>query len=81
MIRVAAERGQAPLSLRPYLPVDQLPYHWGYHVLVAAAMQLSSLDLPQTMLVSGQALNVLQVLAAAGLTTYLWRRPLAVRAI
>jgi hypothetical protein len=46
-------------------------------VLVAAAMQLSSLDLPQAMLVSGQALNVLQVLAAAGLATYLWRRPLA----
>jgi hypothetical protein len=77
MIRVAAERGQAPLSLRPYLPVDQLPYHWGYHVLVAAAMQLSSLGLPQAMLVSGQALNVLQALAAAGLAAYLWRRPLA----
>jgi len=77
MIRVAAERGQAPLSLRPYLPVDQLPYHWGYHVLVAAAMQLSSLDLPQAMLVTGQALNVLHALAAAGLAAYLWRRPLA----
>jgi hypothetical protein len=77
MIRVAAEHGQAPLSLRPYLPVDQLPYHWGYHVLVAAAMQLSSLDLPQAMLVSGQALNVLHGLAAAGLAAYLWRRPLA----
>jgi hypothetical protein len=77
MIRVAAERGQAPLSLRPYLPVDQLPYHWGYHVLVAAAMQLSSLNLPQAMLLSGQALNVLHALAAAGLATYLWRRPVA----
>jgi hypothetical protein len=77
MIRVAAEHGQAPLSLRPYLPVDQLPYHWGYHVFVAAAMQLSSLDLPQSILVTGQALNVLHALAAAGLATYLWRRPLA----
>jgi hypothetical protein len=77
MIRVAAERGQAPLSLRPYLPVDQLPYHWGYHVLVAAGMRLSGLDLPQAMLFSGQALNVLHVLAAAGLAAYLWRRPLA----
>jgi hypothetical protein len=77
MIRVAAERGQAPLSLRPYLPVDQLPYHWGYHVLVAAAMRLSSLDLPQAMLVTGQVLNVLHGLAVAGLAAYLWRRPLA----
>jgi hypothetical protein len=77
MIRVAAERGQAPLSLRPYLPVDQLPYHWGYHVLVAAAMQLSGMSLPQAMLLTGQALNVLHVLAAAGLAAYLWRRRLA----
>ncbi|MEO7908581.1 MAG: hypothetical protein ABIV47_02915 [Roseiflexaceae bacterium] len=77
MIRVAAERGQAPISLRPYLPIDQLPYHWGYHVLVAAAMQLSSMDLPQAMLVTGQVLNVLHALAAAGLAAYLWRRPLA----
>jgi hypothetical protein len=77
MIRVAAERGQAPLSLRPYLPVDQLPYHWGYHVFVAAAMQLSSLDLPQSILVTGQALNMLHALAAAGLAAYVWQRPLA----
>ncbi|MEP7188237.1 MAG: DUF6541 family protein, partial [Roseiflexaceae bacterium] len=77
MIRVAAERGQAPISLRPYLPVDQLPYHWGYHVFVAAAMQLSSLNLPQSILVTGQALNALHALAVAGLATYLWRRPLA----
>jgi hypothetical protein len=77
MIRVAAERGQAPLSLRPYLPVDQLPYHWGYHVFVAAAMRLAGADLPMAMLWSGQILNALHALAAAGLAAYLWRRPLA----
>jgi hypothetical protein len=77
MIRVAAEQGQAPYSLRPYLPVDQLPYHWGYHVFVAAAMQLSGLPLGQAMLWIGQILNTLQVLAAAALAAFLWRRPLA----
>jgi hypothetical protein len=77
MIRVAAEQGQAPYSLRPYLPVDQLPYHWGYHVFAAAAMRLSELSLAQTMLWTGQALNALQALAAAALAAYLWRRPLA----
>jgi hypothetical protein len=77
MIRVAAEHGQAPYSLRPYLPVDQLPYHWGYHVFVAATMQLSGLALPQTMLWSGQVLNVLAGLAVAALAAHCWRRPLA----
>jgi hypothetical protein len=77
MIRVAAERGQAPLSLYPYLPVTQLPYHWGYHVVMAAAMQLSGASLPQTMLWGGQGLNALSGLACAALAAALWRRPLA----
>jgi hypothetical protein len=77
MIRVAAESGQAPTSLRPYMPVDQLPYHWGYHVVIAAVMQLTSLALERTMLWSGQVLNALQALVAAALAAYLWRRPLA----
>jgi hypothetical protein len=77
MIRVAAEHGQAPYSLQPYLPVDSLPYHWGYHVFTAAVMQLSGLPLPQAMLWSGQMLNTLQALTVAALAAYLWRRPLA----
>src|SRR5262245_50149743 len=77
MIRIAAESGQAPISLRPYMPVDQLPYHWGYHVFMAAVMQLTSLTLSQTMLWVGQLLNALQALVAAALAAYLWRRPLA----
>lgn len=77
MIRVAAERGQAPLDLRPYLPITELPYHWGYHVFVATLLRLAGSSLPQTMLWSGQALNVLHVLTVAGLAVYLWRRPMA----
>jgi hypothetical protein len=77
MIRISTETGQAPTSLRPYMPVDQLPYHWGYHVFTAAVMQLSGLGLVQTMLWVGQALNALQALVAAALAAYLWRRPLA----
>src|SRR5262249_27555641 len=77
MIRVAAEHGQVPYSLRPYLPVDQLPYHWGYHVFTAAIMQLSGLPLTQAMLWTGQALNTLQALVAGALAAHLWRRPLA----
>ncbi|MBK9713785.1 MAG: hypothetical protein IPO81_21170 [Kouleothrix sp.] len=77
MIRVAFERGQAPLSLRPYLPVDQIPYHWGYHVVMAAALRLSGATLPQAMLWGGQLLNALHVLTVAALAAYLWRRPVA----
>jgi hypothetical protein len=77
MIRVAAEQGQAPYSLRPYLPVDNLPYHWGYHVFSAAVMQLSGVALPQVMLWGGQMLNALHVLACAALASYVWRKPLA----
>jgi hypothetical protein len=80
IIRVAAEQGQAPYSLRPYLPVDHLSYHWGYHVFTAAVMHLSGMDgmgLPRLMLWEGQVLNALHVLTCASLATCLWRRPLA----
>lgn len=77
LIRVAAERGAPPLDLRPYLPISEIPYHWGYHVFVAALMQITGASLPMAMLVSGQALNALHALAAAGLACYLWRRPVA----
>jgi len=77
MIRVAAEQGQVPYSLRPYLPVDNLPYHWGYHVVAAAVMQLSGVALPQVMLWSGQMLNALHVLTCAALASYVWRKPIA----
>lgn len=77
MIRVAAEHGQAPYSLHPYLPVDNMPYHWGYHVFTAAVMQLSGVPLPQVMLWEGQVLNALLVLTCSALAAYLWQRPLA----
>jgi hypothetical protein len=77
LVRVAAENGQAPTMLRPYLPIDSLPYHWGYHVFPASLMQLTDLDLPETMLWSGQLFNALHVLTCAALAAHLWRRPLA----
>jgi hypothetical protein len=77
LIRVAAETGTVPYSLRPYLPVDELPYHWGYHVVAAALLSLSGTELPQLMLWSGQVLNGLSVVAVAGLAALLWRSPYA----
>jgi hypothetical protein len=77
LIRLVTEHGQAPYSLRPYLPIDHLPYHWGYHVFMAAVTQVSGLSLVHAMLWSGQVLNALHVLTVAGLAAYLWRRPVA----
>jgi hypothetical protein len=77
MIRIAAETGQVPSSLQPYLPVDALPYHWGYHVITATLLKLSALPLPQVMLWEGQILNALHILPCAALATYFWRSPLA----
>ncbi|WP_245668987.1 hypothetical protein [Chloroflexus islandicus] len=77
MVRVAVETGRAPWTLTPYLPVVEMPYHWGYHVVIAAAWHLSGGALPDVMLWSGQLLNWLQNVAAAALALLWWRRPSA----
>jgi hypothetical protein len=77
LVRVAVETGYAPLDVRPYLPIAELPYHWGYHALIAAVVQLSGAQIPQAMLWAGQALNALHALVVAALALALWRSPLA----
>ena len=81
LIRVAAERGQVPLSLEPYLPVEGLAYHWGFHVLSASAMSISGniipLQLPEAMLWQSFVLQVVATLAYAGLALALWQSRLA----
>ena len=81
LIRVSIEQGAAPLSLRPYLPVDELTYHWGYHVTMATLAQTAGMDrpekLPALMLWSGQTMSALMVPAYAALAVRLWRRPIA----
>jgi len=81
LIRIAAETGQMPVTLQPYLPVEHLTYHWGYHVVSAMAFQAANsplpASLPQGMLWYGQIIGTLMVPAYAGLASYLWRRPFA----
>ncbi|MCS6839954.1 MAG: hypothetical protein NZ701_04165, partial [Roseiflexus sp.] len=81
LIRVSVEQGAAPLSLRPYLPVDGLTYHWGYHVFIATLAQAGGIRspeaLPPLMLWSGQIMSALMVPAYAALALRLWRRPIA----
>jgi hypothetical protein len=77
LVQVAVNRGLAPVSLRPFLPVDDLPYHWGYHVWTATVAQLAGAASVDALLWSGQLLNALHVFAAAALALYFWRHPLA----
>lgn len=77
LIRIVAETGRIPLSLQPYLPIEQLPYHWGYHVIAATWQAATWLPLPALMLLSGQLLNALNLLTVYALTAYLSRSPLA----
>lgn len=77
MVRIAAETGAAPASLEPFMPVSGLPYHWGYHVLIATVLRLAGGELPETLLITGQILSALHAPAAAGLAVAMWRRPAA----
>lgn len=77
IIRVIAEQGQVPYSLRPYLPVDRFAYHWGYHALAATVMNATGLSLPTAMIWLGQVLGVLQVFTISSCAAAVWKRPLA----
>ncbi len=77
LVQVAIDRGLAPVSLRPFLPVEDLPYHWGYHVWTATVAQLAGVAPVDALLWSGQLLNALHVFTVAALALYFWRHPLA----
>jgi hypothetical protein len=77
LVRIVAETGRAPSSLEPYLPVANLPYHWGYHVFTGSLLRLSGLSLAETMLWSGQILNALHAPLAGAMALILWRQPRA----
>ena len=77
IIRVIAEQGRVPYSLRPYLPIDNFIYHWGYHAFTATVWRTSDLSLPIAMLWFGQYLGVLQVLSLASAITGMTKRPIA----
>ncbi|NCC32493.1 MAG: hypothetical protein EOM24_10800, partial [Chloroflexia bacterium] len=67
MVRIAVETGLAPHSLEPYLPVNDLPYHWGYHVVIATLVRLSGVPPVDTILLTGQIFNALHTLTVASL--------------
>lgn len=77
IMRVIAESGQVPYSLRPYLPVDNFGYHWGFHSTAATIYNLSGMSIPQFMLWYGQFLGVLIVISVGSATIGLTKSPIA----
>lgn len=61
--RLILEQGQIPETYEPYLDVNNARYHPGYHTSLATFTWLSALELPQAMLIFGQVLNALMILA------------------
>jgi hypothetical protein len=56
-------------SWQPYAELQTFTYHFGFHTAIAAFHWISGLDLPQSVLWTGQILNVLAVLALYPLAT------------
>lgn len=75
LVRVIGETGQIPRSLTPYMPVENLVYHWGYHTVAAAWRGVADLPLAQAVLWSGQILNALIALVMYGLGAVVLRSP------
>ena len=62
--QLVADAGAVPTSYEPHMPVQDFHYHFGFHALAAMLMRLSGLPAYRAVLLLGQVLNALAVLAA-----------------
>lgn len=72
--RIIAELGMAPSSYRPYMPIDDFHYHFGFHATAAAFSWVSGLPAHRAVLALGQVYNVVAALSAYAFATVLTRR-------
>jgi NADH:ubiquinone oxidoreductase subunit 6 (subunit J) len=63
IVRAIVDQGGYPQNYEPYVDVDSAGYHPGFHSVVASFHWLSGLDISSAMLLLGQVLNTLTVLA------------------
>lgn len=77
LARLIVEQGAFPASYSPYIDGPTASYHPGFHSLVAVFHWLSYIEIPQAMLLLGQVLNALSVLAVYLFTTQLTNNRLA----
>ena len=71
------ESGSLPADYRPYLEVAPFYYHFGFHALAASLVWMGATSLPASVLVLGQALNALSVLATYALARSCLQRRLS----
>jgi len=63
IVRLILDHGGLFQSWAPYAPVESLTYHFGFHAAAAAWAWLTGVSATQAVLVFGQVLNVLAILA------------------
>jgi hypothetical protein len=73
--RIFLEQGGYPQTWAPYVETSTINYHAGYHSLLATFTWLSGLEIAQAMLLFGQILNLLAVLAVYLFAKTLTQRP------
>ena len=71
---VMSHTGQIPITYAPFLPVDQFPYHFGFHALASSLHLMSGWPLERLLLYLGQLLNGLMPLMAYTAVWLLIRR-------
>jgi len=62
-------QGAYPESFTPYLALEAGSYHLGFHAVLAFTLWLAGLEMPAGMLIFGQVLNALAVIAVYLLTS------------
>ena len=72
--RLISEAGGVPATYEPYLPVENLHYHFGLHAAAAGLTWILPLRADEAVLLLGQALSALAPLAAYTLAGWLFRR-------
>ncbi|MCO5182399.1 MAG: hypothetical protein M9965_00385 [Anaerolineae bacterium] len=72
--RSMALNGNMLANYHPLLPVDSAPYHYGFHAIAATLSQMLGGDLAHLLLIFGQLLNALLVLAVYGGGVLMTRR-------
>lgn len=58
VVQLFQQQGMLPHTYRPFLPIDQFVYHFGFHALAAVHAEVSQQPAPQTVLFWGQLVNV-----------------------